>query len=73
MKGFLKHRLLLKSCLFGQQYHLTRLLKKALFGVLKHQLQVFWRAAKSTLSYDTQAQPHEIQKGVRAGSGCPTP
>lgn len=30
VKGFLKYKVLMKSCLAGQQYRLTRLLKKSL-------------------------------------------
>lgn len=29
MKGLLKYKVLMKSCLVGEQYHLTRLLKKS--------------------------------------------
>lgn len=29
VKGFLKYKVLMKSCLVGEQYHLTRLLKKS--------------------------------------------
>lgn len=50
MKGFLKYKVLMKSCLVGEQYHLTRLLKKVLFKVPKHQLQVFQRPGRSKCS-----------------------
>lgn len=50
VKGFLKYKVLMKSCLVGEQYCLTRLLKKVFFKVPKDQLQVFQRPGRSKCS-----------------------
>lgn len=40
----------MRSCLVGEQYRLTCLLKKNLFKVLKHQLRVCQRPGRSKCS-----------------------
>lgn len=70
VKGFLKYKVLMKSCLVGEQYRLTHLLKKVLFKVRKHQLQVFQRE-EQVLSYGRGAEQYEIQRDRRAGNRHP--
>lgn len=71
MKGLLKYKVLMKSCLVGEQYRLTRLLKKSGLKDQSTNSRSFQGLGVASALLWHRVDLFEIQGGGRAGNCHP--
>lgn len=71
VKGLLKYKVLMKSCLVGEQYRLTRLLKKSCLKDQSTSSRSFQGLGVASVLLWHRAEWFEIQRGGRGGNCHP--